>query len=150
ESALKLAAGDAPELAVLRSDILVMLTTEYDNTERFDDARRASEQALALRERFAPDDAAAIAEVLTAAGEAAVRRDDHAAARAFLDRALQAYAGLNTVEPRDRAEVLNGLADLDNNEGKLAESLAHAQQGLAALASLPAGSPERIGIWRML
>jgi tetratricopeptide (TPR) repeat protein len=150
EKALALAAGDTPQRALLRADILLVLGSEYDNTERFDDARRADEQALRLRETFAPDDRLKIAMTLADLGNAATRRGDDAVARAYFDRAIPAFASLPNVDPVEQANVLRGLADVDMNEGKSADSIVHAQQALAVLAPLPAQSPERIGSWRAL
>ena len=150
EKALALAAGDTPERALLRADILLVLGSEYDNTERFDDARRADEQALQLREKFAPEDRAKIAMTLTDLGNAATRRGDDAAARAYFDRAMPEFARLPDVDPVERANVLRGLSDVDMNEGKSADGIVHAQQALAVLAPLPAQSPERLDPWRAL
>ena len=150
ERALALATGDTPERALLRSEILITLGSEYDNTERFDDARRADEQALALRERYAPDDRAKIAATLTDLGSAAVRRDDLKVARAYFDRAIVEFSKLPKIDPVEQAQVLRGLAEVDVNEGKLDDSVKHAEQAVLALADLPAASPERIEPWRML
>ena len=150
ERALALAVGDDPDTALLRAEILLTLAREYDNTEKYDDARRATEQALALRLRHAPEDSAAITEALTESAARAVRRDDHTAARAFFDRAIAESAKLQKVEPQQRADILRGLAELDNAEGKLADSLKHAKESVAALADLPPGSPARIDYWRIL
>jgi len=150
ERALALATGKDAEAALLRAEILLTLAREYNNTERFDDARQAAEQALDLRQRFAPEDSAAIAEALTESAASAVRRDDHVAARAFFDRAIAEYAKVAKVEPQQRADVLRGIAELDNAEGKLADSLQHARESVAALADLPPASPVRIAYWRIL
>ena len=150
ERALALAAGDDAEHALLRSEILITLGSEYDNTERFDDARHADEQALALRERYAPDDRARIAATLSDLGAAAVRRGDNAAARAWYDRAIAEFAGLPRVDPAEQAQVLRGLAEADVNEGRIDDSVKHAQQAVHALDALPAASPERLDPWRML
>ncbi len=150
ERALALVAGDTAERALLRAEILITLGSEYDNTERFDEARHADEQALALRERYAPDDRAKIASTLTDLGSAAVRRDDLKVARAYFDRAIAEFAKLPTVEPQEQAQVLRGLAEVDVNEGKLDDSVKHAEQAVSALQDLPAASPERIEPWRML
>ena len=150
EKAQALAAGDSPERALLRADVLLVLGSEYDNTERFDDARRADEQALALREQYAPDDRSKIAMTLTDLGNAASRRGDNEVARKYLERAGAEFAKLSNVDPVDEANVLRGLADVDLNEGKSAEGVAHAQQSLAKLANLPAESPERIEPWLSL
>ena len=150
ERALALAVGEDAEAALLRAEILLTLAREYDNTERFDDARRATEEALALRLRHAPDDHAGIAEALTESAARAVRRDDHPAARAFFGRATAEYAKVAKVEPQQRADLLRGVAELDNAEGKLADSLKHAKESVAALADLPPTSPVRIDYWRIL
>ena len=150
ERALALVKADTPERALLRAEILLTLGAPYDDAERFDDARRANAEALALRMRYAPDDHAKIAFALTQSATAAVRRHDNDAARAFFDRALAEYANASRVEPAERAEVLRGLADLDNEEGRAADSIKHAQAALDALASLPPGSPDRIETLRML
>ena len=150
ERALALVKPDTPERALLRAEILATLALPYDTSERFDDAKRANEEALALRLRHAPDDHAKIAAALTQSATAAVRRHDNDAARAFFDRALAEYAKASRVEPAERAEVLRGLADLDNEEGRAADSVRHAEAALEALASLPAGSPDRIETLRML
>jgi serine/threonine-protein kinase len=150
ERALALATGGTRERALLRAEILVTLGSEYDNTERFDDARRADEQALALRERYAPEDRAKIASTLTDLGSAAVRRDDLKAARAYFDRAIDEFSKLPKIDPVEQAQVLRGLAEVDVNEGKLDDSVKHAEQAVNALASLPAASPERIEPWRVL
>jgi serine/threonine-protein kinase len=150
ERALALATGDTPERALLRADILITLGSEYDNTERFDEARSADEQALALRERYAPDDRARIASTLTDLGSAAVRRGDLPAARAYFERAVAEFAKLPTIDAVEQAQVLRGLAEVDVDEGKIGASLSHAEQAVSALADLPAASPERIEPWRML
>jgi len=150
ERALALAAGDAPEIALLRAEILLILSVEYDNTERYDDARRAAEQALDLRQRHSPDDHAGIAEALTESAAAGVRRGDHSVARAFFDRAVAEYARVAKVDPLHRAQLLRGIAELDNDEGKLQESLSHAHESVDALAELPPQSPVRIDFWRVL
>ncbi|HKE49421.1 MAG TPA: serine/threonine-protein kinase [Rhodanobacteraceae bacterium] len=150
ERALELAAGDTPERGLLRSEILLTLSVEYDNTERFEDATRASTQALALRERFAPDDHARLGAVLALCAAVAVRHDDGKAARDYLDRAMAEFARAPKVDPSDRAEVLRAMADLDNREGRFAEAIAHAEQALHALDDLPPGSPARLDVWRML
>ncbi|HEX5124277.1 MAG TPA: tetratricopeptide repeat protein, partial [Rhodanobacteraceae bacterium] len=150
ERALALVKADTPEHALLRAEILLTLGAPYDDAERFDDAKRVNAQALALRTRYAPDDHARIAFALTQSATAAVRRHDNDAARAFFDRALAEYAKAPHVEPADRAEVLRGLADLDNEEGRAADSIKHAEAALDALASLPPGSPDRIETLRML
>jgi tRNA A-37 threonylcarbamoyl transferase component Bud32/tetratricopeptide (TPR) repeat protein len=150
ERALALVKPDTPERALLRAEILLTLEAPYDNSERFDDAKRASAEALALRMRYAPDDHEKVGTALTENATAAVRRHDNAAARAFFDRALAEYAKAAHVEPIERAEVLRGLADLDNEEGRATESVQHAEAALAALAPLPAESPDRIETMRML
>ena len=150
ERALALVVGDDAENALLRAEILLTIAREYDNTERFDDARRATEQALALRQRYAPEDHAAITEALTESAARAVRRDDKPAARAFFDRAIAEFAKVGKSDPQQHADILRGLSELDNAEGKLADSLRHAKESVAALADLPAGSPARIDYWRIL
>ena len=150
ERALALATGDSAARALLRADALIVLASEYDNTERFAEARRADEEALTLRERYAPDDRAKIASTLSDLGAAAVRRGDHPVARAYFDRAITEFAKLSNVDPVEQAQVLRGLAEVDVEEGKIAESLGHAEQAVQALAPLPAASPERIEPWRML
>jgi len=150
ERALSLVKADTPERALLRAEILLALGAPYDDAERFDDAKRANAEALALRMRYTPDDHARIAFALTQSATAAVRRHDNDAARAFFDRALAEYAKASRVEPAERAEVLRGLADLDNEEGRAADSIKHAEAALDALASLPPGSPDRIESLRML
>jgi serine/threonine-protein kinase len=150
ERALVLAAGEDAETALLRAEILLTLAREYDNTERYDDARRATEQALALRLRHAPEDHAAITEALTESAARAVRRDDKTAAREFFDRAIAEFARVGKPDPHQHADILRGLAELDNAEGKLADSLKHAKESVAALADLPPASPVRIDYWRML
>ena len=150
ERALALATGDSAELALLRADILLTLGGEYDNTERFDDARHADEQALALRERYAPDDHAKLAGTLGDLGQAALRRNEAAAARAYLNRAVDEYAKVDPVDPADWAQILSSLAEVDLDESKVADSVRDAQRAVDALAQLPAASPVRIGPWRML
>lgn len=150
ERALALAAGDDAETALLRAEILLTLSREYDNTERFEDARRASEQALALRQRHAADDHLALADALTESAAAAVRRGDHAVARALFDRASAEQAKAPVVDAQKSADLLRGIAELDNAEGKLPDSLRHARQSVDALADLPPGSPVRIDFWRVL
>ena len=150
ERALALAAGDDAERALLRAEILLALAREYDNTERYDDAKRATAQALALRQRHAPEDHAAIMEALTESAAAAVRRGDHAVARAFFERSIAELALVKNAGPQQRADILRGVSELDNAEGKLADSLEHAKQSVAALAELPPGSPVRIDFWRVL
>ena len=150
ERALALAAGDDAERSLLRAEILLALAREYDNTERYDDARRATELALVLRQRHAPDDHSLVMEALTESAAAAVRRGDHPVARAFFERAIAELAIVKKVEPQQRANILRGVSELDNAEGKLADSLAHAKQSVAALAELPPESPVRIDFWRVL
>jgi eukaryotic-like serine/threonine-protein kinase len=150
ERALALVSADTPEHALLRADVLLTTAAEYDNIERFDDARRASAEALALRERYAPDDHEKIGAALAQCAGTAVRHGENAAARSYFDRALAELARAPRVEPVEQAEVLRGLSELDEREGKLKESLAHATEAERALAPLPAGSPERIDVLRML
>src|SRR5262249_39451201 len=150
EKALALAAGDTPERALLRADILLVLGTEYDNTERFDDARHADEQALALREKFAPEDRTKIAMTLTDLGNAAARRGDDDAARGYFERAQTEFARLPRAAAIERANVLRGLANVDMDQGNSAAAIEHAQQSLALLADLPAQSPERLEPWSSL
>ena len=150
ERALALAVGDAPETALLRAEILLTLASQYDNTERFDDARRSAEEALALRQRHAPDDHSAIAEAMTEAAATGVRRGDLAVARTFFDRAIAEQAKAARIEPLQRAQLLRGVSELDNAQGKLADSLKHAQESVAALTNLPPTSPVRIDFWRAL
>ncbi|HEX6833010.1 MAG TPA: tetratricopeptide repeat protein [Rudaea sp.] len=150
EKALALAAGDAPERALLRADILLVLSSEYDNTERFDEAKKAGEEALALRERYAPEDRVKHAMTLTDLGNAAVRRGDSAAARAYFDRAIPELEALPDIDPVEKANVLRGLSEVDINESKGEQSIRHAQQAVDALAALPAPSPERLEPWRTL
>jgi serine/threonine-protein kinase len=150
ERALALATGDAAETELLRAEILLTLATGYDNTERFDDARRSAEDALALRQRHTPDDHAAIAEAMTEAAATGVRRGDHAVARAFFDRAIAEQGKAARIEPLQRAQLLRGVSELDDAEGKLADSLKHALESVAALADLPPTSPVRIDFWRVL
>jgi len=150
ERALALVSADTPERGLLRADILLTTATEYDNTERFEEARRAGEEALALRQRYAPDDHERIAEALTQVGGSAVRHGEYAPAREYFASAMAEFAKARKIEPALRAEALRGLAELDNSEGKLADSLAHAQESIAAMAELPAASPARIESWRML
>jgi len=150
EKALALVTGDTPERALLRADILLVLGSEYDNTDRFDDARRADEQALALREKHAPEDRRKIAMTLADLGGAAARRGDNDVARRYFNRAMAEFTKLPAIDPAEQANVLRGLADVDMNEGKSTESIAHAQQSLAMLEKLPAGSPERIEPWLSL
>jgi len=150
ERALALAAGAEPEQALLRADILLTLASEYDNTERFEDARKASEEALTLRQKHAADDHAGIALALTMSADAATRRSEKPLARALLDRAMAEYALLPKVDSADQADVLRSLSDLDAAEGKLAESLRHAEQAVQALADLPPMSPARIESLRTL
>ena len=150
ERALALAKGEGTEVALLRAEILLTLAREYGNTERFDDARRATEQALALRLRHAPDDHAAVADALTESAAAAVRRGENPVARAFFDRAIAELAKVDKVDPAQRADVLRGVSELDNAEGKLADSLRHARESVAALSALPKSSPARIDYWRVL
>lgn len=150
EHALALATGDSADRALLRAEILVTLGSEYDNTERFDDARRADEQALALRERYAPDDRAKIAVVLSDLGAAAVRRGDLTVARTYYERAIGEFSRLAKVDPVEQSQVLRGMAEVDLDEGKLGEAVVHAQQSVRVLGDLPAASPERIEPWRVL
>ena len=150
EKAQALATGDTPERALLRADILLVLGSEYDNTDRFDDARRADEQALALREQYAPEDRSKIAMTLSDLGGAAARRGDNDVARKYFERAMAEFAQLKNVDPVEQANALRGLSDVDLNEGKSADGIAHAQQSLALLEKLPAGSPERIEPWLSL
>ena len=150
ERAQAFATGDTPERALLRADILLVLGSEYDNTDRFDDARRADEQALALREQYAPDDRNKIAMTLTDLGGAAARRGDNEPARKYFERAMAEFAQLKNADPAEQANALRGLSDVDLNEGKSADGIAHAQQSLALLEKLPAASPERIEVWLSL
>jgi len=150
ERALALVSGDAPQQQLLRADVLIVLASEYDNTERFDEARRADEEALALRERFAPDDHAKLGGTLADLGHAALRRDEAPAARTYFDRAIAEFAKVADIDPVERAQVLRGLAEADVVEGTFAQAVAHAEQALHALDALPAASPERIEPWRVL
>jgi len=150
EKALALAAGDTADRALLRADILLVLGSEYDDTERFDDARRADEEALALRARFAPDDHANLATTLADLGQAAVRRGDNAAGRGYFNRAIGELGKTADASPSERAEIQRGLAEIDLQEGRLMESVRDAQASLDAIADLPASSPDRIESWRML
>jgi eukaryotic-like serine/threonine-protein kinase len=150
EKALALAAGDSADRALLRADILLLLGGEYDDTERFDDARRADEEALALRAHFAPDDHGRLATTLADLGQAATRRGDYPAGRAYFNRAVDELAKSGTVAAGDRTQIFRGLAEIDLQEGKLVESVRDAQASLDALGDLPASSPDRIESWRML
>ena len=150
EQALALAAGDDAEHALLRAEILATLGAEYGNTERFEEARRAAEQALALRERYAPDDRARIAATLSDLGTAALRRDDGAAARAYYERAVAELATLARVDPVQQAQVLRGLAEADLSEGRIESGLARAAQAVRVLDALPAASPEHVEPLRTL
>ena len=150
ERALALVPGGTSESGLLRADILMTLSSEYGNTERIEDSLRAGEEALALRERFAPDDHAKIGAALAQCGVSTMRQGDLERARSYFDRAAAEYAKAGKVDPADRAEMLRGVADLDNREGRFGESLAHAEQALALLADLPEASPERVETWRMI
>ena len=150
EKALALINGDTPEHALLRADILEILGSAYDDTERFDDARRAGEEVLTLRQRYAPDDHFNLARARADLGNAAVRRGDNAAARAYFDRAISEFARVQNVDPVETANVLRGLAEIDIDDGKTADAVAHAQQSLDVVAALPPLSPERIEPWRTL
>lgn len=150
ESALALATGDAPEHALLRADILTILSSAYDDTEHFDDARRAAEESLALRQRYAPDDHFNIARAFTDLGNAAVRHGDNDVARAHFGRAIDEFAHVPDADPVETANVLRGLAEIDIDDGKNADAIAHAQNALDRIAALPPLSPERIEPWRVL
>ena len=150
EKALALVADDTADHALLRADILLILGSEYDDTERFDDARRADEEALALRVRFAPDDHADMATTLADLGQAAVRRGDNAAGRGYFNRAIEEFGKSPHAVSSDRAQIFRGLAEIDLQEGKLEASVRDAQAALDAIADLPASSPDRIEPWRML
>ena len=150
ERALALVPADTPERNLLRADILLTISAEYDNTERLDEALRACEDALALRQRFAADDHAKIGAALAQCAGSTMRHGDLKLTRDYLDRAATEFAKADKVDPLDRSEVMRGIADLDNREGRFGESLASAQQALAMLTDLPAGSPDRIETWRMI
>ena len=150
EKALALVSADSPERALLRADIQEVLGSTYDDTERFDDARRAAEETLALRQRYAPDDHLNIARAFADLGNAAVRRGDHDAARANFARAISEFATVTNVDPIETANVLRGLADIDTEDGKTADAIAHARQALDIIAALPPLSPERIEPWSVL
>ena len=150
ERALPLTARDTPEQALLRADILIMLSPVYDETDRFADARKSCEESLALRRRYAADDHEKIGAALAQCAGSITRHGEYATARPYFDRALDEFAKAPRVEPTERAEALRGLAELDLQEGKVTDSLNHATQSLHALASLPAGSPDRIENLRIL
>jgi serine/threonine-protein kinase len=150
EKALALATGDSSDRALLRADILTILSSVYDDTERFDDARRAGEESLALRQRYTPDDHFNIARAITDLGNAAVRHGDNDVARKHFDRAIAEFARVKDVDPVEIANVLRGLAEIDIDEGKTADAIAHVQQSLDQMAALPPQSPERIEPWRTL
>ncbi len=150
EKALALAAGDSAEHALMRAEILQVLGSEYDETERFDDAKRAVEQALELRQRYARDDRLNIARAYSDIGNAAVRRGDHDAARANLAHALREFAKSPNADPSEKGNVLRGIADVDIEDGKNAEAIAHAREALDMIASLPPLAPERIPLWTTL
>lgn len=150
EKALARTATDTPEHALLRADILEILSSAYDDTERFDDARRSGEEMLALRERFAPDNHFDIARALTDLGNAAVRRGDNEVARAYFDRAVAKFARVPNADPVETGNVLRGIADLDIEDGKSADAIAHARQSVSMVDALPPLSPERIEPWRTL
>jgi len=150
ERALTLVSDDTPERGLLRAEILMTNSAQYDDVERFDDARRAAEEALALRQRYAPDDHEKVGAALGLCAASAVRHGEYPVARAYFDRALAEFAKVPAVDPIERAELLRGLADLDLQQGRTRESIDHANEALQALASLPEGSPERIEVLRML
>ncbi|HEV7490768.1 MAG TPA: serine/threonine-protein kinase, partial [Rhodanobacteraceae bacterium] len=56
ERALAQVSADTPEHGLLRADILMTTAAQYDDLERFDDAKHAAEEALSLRQRYVPDD----------------------------------------------------------------------------------------------
>jgi len=149
EEALRLAAGDAPELALLRAEILGSLSSDYDNLDRFDDATRALDEALALTERHAPEDPARLAAVLASAGHVAARHGDYPKARGYLERALGLHARLGPPDPVQHADALRGLAVVEVSEGNAAASIARTDEGLALLAGQPALAPARIELWRV-
>ena len=150
ERALALVSDDTPEHGLLRAEILMTTAVQYDDLERFDDARRAAEEALALRQRHVPDDHEKVGAALALCAAAAVRHGEFAPARTYFDRAFAEFAKAPTVDPLERAELLRGLAELDQQQGRTSESVDHANAALEALASLPEGSPERIEMLRML
>ena len=150
EKALALISADTPERALLRADVLEILGSTYDDTERFDDARRAGEEVLTLRQRYSPDDHFNIARALADLGNAAVRRGDNAAARSYFDRAIAEFARVPNADPIETGNVLRGLSEIDLDDGKTADAVAHAQQSLDMVAALPPLSPERIEPWRTL
>lgn len=150
ERALARVAGDAPERALLRADILLTLAAEYDNTERFDEARRAGEDALALRRRYAPDDRLRLAQTLSGLGRAAIRRGDMDTARGYFEQAMAEFAVLPQVAPEDRAEVLGGLSEIAVDQGRLDEAVRRGEEAVQALVGLPDGSPARLESWRIL
>jgi tetratricopeptide (TPR) repeat protein len=71
-------------------------------------------------------------------------------AREFFDRAIAEQGKAARIEPLQRAQLLRGVSELDDAEGKLADSLKHALESVAALADLPPTSPVRIDFWRVL
>jgi len=150
EKALALAAGDSAEHALMRAEILQVLGSAYDDTERFDDAKHAVEQALELRQRYAPDDVLNIARAYSDVGGAAVRRGDHDAARASFARALAEFAKSLNADPVEKGNVLRGIADVDIEDGKNAEAIAHAREALDMIAAMPPLAPDRLALWTTL
>jgi serine/threonine-protein kinase len=150
EKALALAAGDSADHALMRAEILQVLGSAYDETERFDDAKRAVEQALELRLRYAPDDRLNIARAYSDIGNAAVRRGDHDAARTHFSRALQEFAKSPNADPAEKGNVLRGIADVDIEDGENAEAIARAREALDMIAALPPLAPDRIALWTTL
>jgi serine/threonine-protein kinase len=150
ERALALANGSSADDALLRADVLANLVTDYDNTERFDDARRAGEQALVLRQQFAPEDRASIATLYAQLGDAANRRGEPDQARSAFEHALAELDRLAAPAPKDRAQVWSGIAESDVQQGRFADGVKHAQQAVRLLDELPPQSPLRLSAWRML
>ena len=131
ERALALVSDDTPERGLLRAEILMTNSAQYDDVERFDDARRAAEEALALRQRYAPDDHEKVGAALGLCAASAVRHGEYPVARTYFDRALAEFAKVSAVDPLERAELLRGLADLDDQQGRTRESIDHAESGVA-------------------
>ena len=151
EKALALAAGDTAEHALMRAEILQVLGSAYDDTERFDDAKHAVEQALELRQRYAPDDVLNIARAYSDVGGAAVRRGDHDAARSQLRaRARRIREIAERRSGREQATCCAASPTSTSKTAKTPRPSPTRSEALDMIAAMPPLAPDRMALWTTL
>jgi tetratricopeptide (TPR) repeat protein/tRNA A-37 threonylcarbamoyl transferase component Bud32 len=149
QAALKLVTSDNEERALLRADILERVGVEYDNLDRTDEGGALLQEALALRQHYAPGDKRGIASVLIDLGTRSNHIGELAQAKDLLEQALLLLRQIQPTSVEDVTGAYAALAENARMQEHYAQSLQFAQQALDAARDLPAQSPERRELWRV-